>query len=293
MTAIAHSAIAVTRPNNLNEALALLSQTSQTPLRALAGCTDVLVEANHGGLRHNNFLDLSGLKAELGGLCWGDDGALHIGALCTYAELLSDARAQKELPMLCDAARLVGATQIQARGTFAGNVENASPAADAAPALMALDAQVVLRSQSGSRTVALDAYYTGYRSTARQPDELITSLIVPAQTGPTSEQFFRKVGTRAYQAITKVGLSARIRREGGVITEARLVATSMAATICRVTAVEQALIGTSTLDDDVRERLRAAQLGSLTPIDDVRSQADYRAEVFHRLVVQAAAETRS
>ncbi|HAN31696.1 MAG TPA: xanthine dehydrogenase [Myxococcales bacterium] len=295
MSSIAHSAIAVTRPNRLTEALEMLAARarSDAPVRLLAGCTDVLVEANHGGLRYRDFLDLSGLRSELGGLCWAEDGSLHIGALCTYSELLNDADAQLKLPMLCDASRLVGATQIQARGTFAGNVENASPAADAAPALMALDAAVMLRSERGSRTVPLDQYYQGYRATARRSDELITSIIVPAQPGPVSEQFFRKVGTRAYQAITKVGLSARIRRDGGAISEARVVATSMAATICRVTAVEDALIGVQDLCDDTRRRIKEAQTSALTPIDDVRSQADYRNEVFHRLVMQAVAQTQS
>ena len=293
MSSIAHSAVQVTRPTTLDDALVALADaaTTQTPLRLLAGGTDIMVEANHGGLRYRNFLDLSGLRAELSGLAWNDAGDLRIGAMCTYARLLGDRRAVAELPMLADAARLVGASQIQARGTFAGNVENGSPAADGAPALLALDAIVHLRSARGARTIPLAEYYTGYRATARKADELITGLTVPAQSGPTSQQFFRKVGTRAYQAITKVGLSARIVWTKGEISDARIVATSMAATICRARHLENALRGVSTLTPATIARLRNAQNADLRPLDDVRSTADYRAEVFHRLVLQAVGET--
>ncbi|MCO4760848.1 MAG: FAD binding domain-containing protein [Myxococcales bacterium] len=289
MTAIAHSAVSVHRARTLQDAL---DQLSQAPLQLLAGGTDIMVEANHGGLRGRHFLDISGLGSELGGHSWLPDGALRIGALCTYAQLQADARAQAELPMLMAASRLVGATQIQSRGTYAGNVENGSPAADAAPALLALDAVVELRSLAGTRTVPLAHYYTGYRSTARRSDELISALIVPKPDGGVSCQFFRKVGTRAFQAITKVGLSARIVWQGGQITDARIVATSMAATICRAHHIENALRGLSDIDAAAKSALRRAQDADLRPMDDVRSSADYRAEVFHRLVLQAASETR-
>ncbi len=293
MSAIAHSAVAVTRPTALSAALAQLADAHVrgAPLRALAGCTDVLVEANHGGLKHRSFIDLSGLKSELGGHSWLPDGTLRIGALCTYSALLADPRAHEAFPMLTQAAGLVGATQIQARGTFAGNVENASPAADAAPALLALDAVVHLQSASSARTVPLSQYYTGYRATARRPDELIVALEVPP--APAGEQFFRKVGTRAFQAITKVGISARLRWHEGAIVDARVVATSMAATICRATHLENALRGVRGVDGATSQALRRAQDADLRPIDDVRSQGDYRAEVFHRMVLQAVRETRA
>ncbi len=294
MSSIAHSAVRVSRPTSLAEALDQLADAAvrDAPLRPLAGGTDIMVEANHGGLRQRDFLDLSGLKAALGGFTWAHDGSLRIGAMCTYATLLADARSHAELPILMQAAGLVGATQIQARGTFAGNVENGSPAADAAPALLALDAVVHLQSSRGERTVPLEAYYTGYRSTARRADELISALTVPKQPGPTREQFFRKVGTRAFQAITKVGLSARITWLDDAIADTRIVATSMAATICRARHLENALRGLTTLDQATVAGLRRAQDADLRPLDDVRSTAAYRAEVFHRLVCQAIRETR-
>lgn len=287
------SLLEASRPTDLGAALALLGHDDGGPRwRPLAGGTDLLVELQHGRGDARRFLDLSGLRDELGGLRWLPDGGLEIGALCTYLELQRDARAQAELPALCAMARLVGAAQIQARGTLAGNVENGSPAADVAPVLLALDARVRLQSAArGVREVALDAYYQGYRQTVRAADELITALIVPPQPFGPQAQWTRKVGTRAWQAITKVGVAARIGWQDGAIVDARLVAISMAATPCRVAAVEAALIGLRGDEADLDARIAAAAGAALRPLDDVRSTAAYRGTVFARLVAQAVRET--
>lgn len=279
--------IAAVRPTDLDDALERLRVAAEAgqPLRLLGGCTDVLVEAHFGKAMPASFLDLSGLRADLGGLAWDDEG-LHLGALCTFAEALRDERLRRDLPGLALAASLVGATQIQARGTFAGNVENASPAADAAPMLMALEAQVELLSTEGVRRVPLSAYYTGYRQTQRRPGELIAALVVPASVLGQPGQFFRKVGTRAYQAITKVGIAAYLPRRDGVMVAPRVVAVAMAATIQRCAHIEAALDGKALADIDW-PALRQAQVLDLQPIDDVRSTAAYRAEVFARLLRQA------
>lgn len=288
-----YSSIEVLRPSSLEEALRWLSQAAagKEPLRPMAGCTDLMVEANCGQLRWQRFVDLWSVRDELSGLRWGssDEGAsLLMGALTTYSELLADPTAQAKLPTLCQAAALVGATQIQARGTFGGNIENGSPAADAVPVLMALDAKIHLQGVNGRRSVPLDRYYGGYRQTMRTDDELIVTISIPAQ--PPSAHFFRKVGTRAYQAITKVGLATRLQLADGVVTQARVVAIAMGPTICRCPALERALVGIAGLDDANRRALRRAQDFDLTPISDVRSTAAYRAEVFHRLVCQAVTE---
>jgi CO/xanthine dehydrogenase FAD-binding subunit len=289
------SQLVAERPVDLTAALALLAaDDGGGPWRPLAGGTDLLVEAQHGKLAHKRFLDLSGLRGELGGLRWQDDGSFVIGALATYLDVQRDARCQAELPGVCAMSRLVGAVQIQARGTPAGNVENGSPAADVAPVLMALDTRVRLQSASGGqREVALADYYTGYRATVRRSDELIVALVVPPQPFGPGAQWTRKVGTRAWQAITKVGLAAHIGWQDGRIVQARLVAISMAASVCRLPTLEAALVGDDGLDAALWLRLRALQAAALVPLDDVRSTAAYRAEVFARLVRQAVNETRA
>ena len=285
--------IQVLRPSTLHEALLAVRAAALAGeiLRPMAGCTDVLVDAHFGKALPPRFLDLMGLQSELGGLEWNERG-LWLGALCTYSQALADPRFRKELPALAKAASLVGATQIQMRGTFAGNVENGSPAADAVPALMALDAGVWLRSADGPRAVPLSTYYKGYRQTERRPDELIAGIGIPRSAMDRKGHWFRKVGTRSYQAITKVGLAGLFDWQDGRLHDARVVAVSMAATITRCPNLEAALNGKSLaeLQDAV---LRAAQAVDLKPIDDVRSNADYRAEVFARMLAEALRTTHA
>ena len=296
---IQYSRVEVLRPSNVQQALEWMWDASKEgrPLRPMAGCTDIFVDANSGRLSWERFIDLWGLRFALGELEWALEGAvepdsLHIGALATYGDLLADGRACVELPTLACASSLIGATQIQARGTFAGNIENGSPAADAVPVLMAMDARVRLASVKGIREIPLAEYYTGYRQTQRADHEIITMITLPRQDVGIRGHFFRKVGTRAFQAITKVGLAARLRWENGAITDARIVAVSMAATICRCPAIERAMIGIKGVDDPTRDRLREAQGEDLQPISDVRSTERYRNEVFFRLVCQAIDETQ-
>ncbi len=288
------SAIDARRPTELGAALALLADTEGEPWRPLAGGTDLLVEAQHGRSAHSRFLDLSGLRGELGALTWDAPaaGALTIGALVTYAELLRDPRVVAELPILAAMARLVGAAQIQARGTPAGNVENGSPAADVAPVLLALDASVRLASAAGEREVPLRAYWTGYRQSVRRRDELITAIVIPARSFGPNAQWARKVGTRSWQAITKVGLCAVLDWRGGRIAEARLVPVSMSAFPRRLPLLEAALVGADPDAPGFAAQLRAVQAQELQPLDDIRSTATYRGRVFGNILLQAVAETR-
>lgn len=295
---IPYSRVEVVRPTNVQEALDWMHKAvvDGAPLRPMAGCTDLMVDANSGRLRWGRFIDLWGLRFALGELEWGlrgsmDPGCLEIGALATYGDLLADGRACEQLPILAVASSQVGATQIQARGTFAGNIENGSPAADAVPVLMALGARVRLQSVRGMREIRLRDYYTDYRATQRADDELITAIILPRTTVGSGGQFFRKVGTRAYQAITKVGLAACIEWRDGAIRSAAIVAVAMAPTIKRCPEIERALVGLTDLDRETRNRLREAQGLDLAPISDVRSTDRYRNEVFARLVCEAVEET--
>lgn len=283
--------VAVLRPADLHHALTMLDEFNRAgqPLRPMAGCTDLLVDAHFGKPLPAKVLDLWALRHALGELQWSDRG-LRIGALTTYHTALQNRRFCEELPGLAKAASLVGATQIQVRGTFAGNVENASPAADAAPMLMALDTSVELTSLRGVREVPLHSYYVGYRRTVRMADEIITGLLIPANRLGLPGQWLRKVGTRAYQAITKVGLASAFTWTDGTLHDVSLVAVSMAATPLRCVALE-GYLRHKRLSDVAPAELRQAQARDLTPIDDVRSTADYRAEVFARLVEQALRET--
>jgi len=283
------SELDVVRPKTLDAAFRLLQD--EPGLRPLAGATDLLVVANAGGPLPQRLLDLSALSPWLRHVSWAGDGSCEIGALATYADVLADPLLCSRFPSLASAARQTGALQIQARGTLAGNVENGSPAADSVPVLMAHRARVRLAGPRGERELALDAYYTGYRRTRRAPDEIITALVLPPEPIAVTGHAFRKVGTRALQAITKVGLAAVIGWQGGAISEARIVAVSMGPTTCRCPAVEAALAGTEA-GASTWPALREAQDRDTSPIDDVRSTAAYRREVFHRILRASILRTR-
>ena len=268
------STLDLLEPASVDEALGMLRQ--HAPLMPLAGCTDVYVGLQFGTQPARRFLNLWGLD-ELRGIGVGEDGTLRIGALATYTELGSSPVVWERLPMLVAASREVGGVQIQNRGTIGGNIANGSPAGDSLPVLAAADAVVVLRSLDGERRVAFNELYTGYRATVIRPDELIVAVEVPPVQGA---QWFRKVGTRAAQAISKVVIA------GVRAPRPRIALGSVAATVVRLPQTENALAAGSS----IQEAQRVLQQ-EIKPIDDVRSTAAYRLRVAANLLGQFWAET--
>lgn len=255
------SAFSLHKARSLTDALRVLRDAPGTV--PIAGCTDVYVALEFGtppGARYLDLWSLSPLRRIA-----VRDGLLSIGALATYTSIIRSRLVRARLPMLVAASREVGGVQIQNRGTIGGNIANASPAGDTLPVLAAADAVVVLRSLDGERRVPFTAFYTGYRATVRKPDELVVAVEVPEVEG---RQWFRKVGTRAAQAISKV-VMAGVRS-----ATPRLAIGSVAATVVRARRTEAALARGVSLDD------AALVLGSeITPIDDLRSSAQYRRAV--------------
>jgi xanthine dehydrogenase small subunit len=265
--------LALLEPRTLADALAMLRD--QGPLVPLAGCTDLYVTLNFGTQPATRFLNLWGLD-ELRGIK-AMDGGLRIGALATHTEVQRSPLVQARLPMLAAACREVGGVQIQNRGTLGGNVANASPAGDTLPVLAAADAVVVLRSVDEERRVPFNQLYTGYRATVMRPGELIVAIEVPAVEGA---QWFRKVGTRAAQAISKVVMAA-VRGE-----RLRIAIGSVAPTVVRLRGTEEALAGGASIVD-----AQAVLMREVTPIDDIRSTADYRRRVCANLLARWWTET--
>ena len=196
---------AVVNLAELHEALdALASGENIIPL---AGGTDLMVYLEAGDLPPCAFLNLQEIRdfqraPQI-------NASLVLYPLTTYRDTRVTAAIRQKFPMLARAAREVGALAIQSRGTWAGNIANASPAADGVPALMAYDAEVELSSKSGRRSVPLSRFYTGYKKTERRPDELITAIRLPLPQ-PGAFEYYRKVGTRRFQAISKTLLAGRI-----------------------------------------------------------------------------------
>jgi CO/xanthine dehydrogenase FAD-binding subunit len=262
------------QPRSVRDALAMLrDEGSLTPM---AGCTDLYVALNFGTLKETRFLDLWRLDAlrsvEIRG------GALSIGALVSYTDLIRSTLVRKRLPMLVAAAREVGGVQIQNRGTIGGNVANASPAGDTLPVLAAADAVVVLQHAGGIRRVPFNGFYTGYRQTVRRRDELIVGFEIPPVRG---RQFFRKVGTRAAQAISKVVMAGVLGPATGSGRAARIALGSVAPTVVRVPRTEAALASGAPIEAALRTLME-----EIAPIDDLRSTAEYRRRVAANLLAR-------
>lgn len=263
----------VLTPRTLGEALAMLA-AGGPPLAPIAGGTDLLVSWQHKPKDGLRLLDLSRLTDELGGTRL-TSSELELGALTTYWDVIRSQEIAAAFPLLAQAARRVGAVQIQTRGTWAGNVGNGSPAADGVPVLMAYEAVVVLQSTRGRRDVPLDAYWTGYKQSVRRPEELIAAIRVPRRR--RRFEWFHKVGSRSAQTISKVGVAAVCDERGW-----RIAANSVAPFVCRCRNLENALDAGRIFASP--DEVRAVLAVDISPIDDIRSTAEYRARVLTRLV---------
>ena len=254
------------RPTRLDEALQALTRSRTV----LAGGTD-FYPARVGRAIDEDVLDITGIAA-LRGITPSDDG-WRLGATTTWSELLDTA-----LPPLFDglkqAAREIGGRQIQNAGTLAGNLCNASPAADGVPPLLALDAEVELAGPAGSRRLPLAAFITGNRRTVLGPGELMIAIYVRQPTHDACSAFY-KLGARRYLVISIAMAAATLEIDSGRIAAARIAVGACSAVAQRLPLLEAALAGAA-LDQRLGNRIEATHLEPLKPIDDVRGSAAYR-----------------
>src|SRR5467141_3088395 len=187
-------------PANLSEALNFLAR-AEGSWQPFAGGTDLMVLLEAGKLPHKNYLNIWNLS-ELRGI-EVTDSRVTLGALTTYTEIQDHETLRAEFPMLCQAASETGGLAIQNRGTLGGNIVNASPAADSPPALLAYDAELELVSKEGERRIPYSQFHIGYKQMEIRPDELLRAIRLP-RTTQGLKQYYRKVGTRKAQAISKV-----------------------------------------------------------------------------------------
>ncbi|MHB8849800.1 MAG: FAD binding domain-containing protein [Acidithiobacillus ferriphilus] len=278
-----------TRPRHLPEALEILA-TAPGPYRVISGGTDLMVESHLAPERRpESWLDISGLQ-ELQGLQITEEG-IRIGAATSLEAIRRHAEVVAYWPMLAASAAVTGAPPIQNRATLGGNVCNASPAADNAPALLAYGARLEIAHHRGSRWLPYGDFHHGYRKTALQAGELLSAIWI-SYPPKHSCGYFRKIGTRAAQAIAKVSIAALIEKDSdGIIQSARFGMASVAATPCTLPSVSQYLLGRALCDiADAQVRQRVGQ--DIAPIQDIRSTAEYRLEIASRLVLEAISMCR-
>ncbi len=274
------------RPTSLRDAL---DARAKGGLRVLAGGTDIF-PATDGRDLAGDILDLSAVT-DLGGISATPDG-WRIGASCVWREVIA-ADLPPAFGALKQAARQVGSVQIQNRATVAGNLCNASPAADGVPPLLVLDAMVELASSRQTRLLPLEDFITGPRRTALLPDEIMLAIHIP-QSASRGIAAFSKLGARAYLVISIAMVAVKLELKGGLVRAARVAVGACSPVARRLTGFEAALVGCapqtpSAWMADLRDDIAA----TLSPIDDIRASGGYRAgavaELVARTIEQAAA----
>jgi CO/xanthine dehydrogenase FAD-binding subunit len=266
-------------PPTLARALQLLKNEPGV-WRPFAGGTDLMVLLEAGKLAHKRYVSLSHFR-ELRGVAESPE-TITIGALTTYTDVLRSPLLCTEFPLLARAARATGGVATQNRGTLGGNIVNASPAADSPPALLVYNAELELISADGSRWVQYSKFHTGYKTTILRPEEIVARIRLP-RDGRHWRQYYRKVGTRKAQAISKVCFAGAAETANGRVAEARIALGSVAPVPVRCHRTETLLAGEQirpALIDECRRQLAM----EIVPIDDIRSSRTYRQRVAQNLL---------
>lgn len=271
-------------PTTLADVLAAMAAGA----RPVAGGTDLVVGARQGKKPLPQSLVAIHQLDELRAITLTTTG-VRIGALVSHEQIIADATIRATYPALADASAIVGSHATRAHGTLGGNVMTASPAMDTGSPLLCFGATAILQSSSGTRSVPMDELWTGPGRTVAEPHELLVAIDLPALTPGTSSCYVR-LEYRRQMEIAIVGAGAQVTLVDGVVTDARVAMTAVSATIRRIAAAEQALIGTSG-DRAAADAAGAAVSEACAPISDVRGSADYRRAmvgVIARRAIQAA-----
>jgi CO/xanthine dehydrogenase FAD-binding subunit len=260
-------------PASLGEALDVLA-TDNGKWKPFAGGTDLMVLLEAGKLSLQNYVNIWNL-AELRGI---DVTAKEItlGALTTYTDVQSNSILREEFPMLCQAASETGGLAIQNRGTLGGNIVNASPAADSPPALLAYDAELELVSKQGERRIPYSSFHQGYKQMDIRPGELLRAVRLP-RTEKTLTHYYRKVGTRKAQAISKICFAA-VALADEKVSHVRIAMGSVAPIPIRCVQTEAVLLG-KRINSETLKAAADTLATEISPIGDVRSTKEYRLKV--------------
>ncbi|MGH9410592.1 MAG: FAD binding domain-containing protein [Vicinamibacterales bacterium] len=264
-------------PGSVREALEMLA--GDPSARPFAGGTDLMVLLEAGRLPAGRYVSLWGCD-ELRGISETPAG-VSIGALTTYTDIRRSPALVRDFPLLPIAASETGGVATQNRGTIGGNIANASPAADTPPVLLVYAAEIELQSLDGVRRVPYARFHTAYKETDIHPGEVIARVRLPRAVAPAAERwrdYYRKVGTRRAQAISKICFAGSLLADEGVVRDVRIALGSVAPTVLRAVRTEDAIRG-SRLDAATLDRAAETLASELAPIDDLRSTAHYRMRV--------------
>jgi len=262
--------------NNIDDVIEILAKNNSRS-RIVAGATDLLLEFERGVREPvENLIDITRISG-LDRIILDEDNNIHMGPLVTHNHCVESKLIREHAFPLAQASWLVGAPQIRNRGTIAGNLITASPANDTITPLMALGAQVTLRSGRGERILPLDEFYLGVRKTVLRPDEILVDISFPALTND-HKGIFLKLGLRRAQAISVVNVAVILKLDQGLINNAAITLGSVAPMIIHASEAENYLVGKE-LKDDIIEKAAKFARDAARPIDDIRGSALYRREM--------------
>jgi xanthine dehydrogenase iron-sulfur cluster and FAD-binding subunit A len=271
-------------PNTIEDVLELLAEHAGTA-RIVAGGTDLLLEMERGQRPDvTALIDVSRLEG-LDEIRLDEQGWIHLGPLVTHNQCAGSELIVERAFALAQACWQVGAPQIRNRGTIAGNLVTASPANDSIPPLLALDAQLTLRSRSAERKVKLEDFYTGVRKTVLAEDEMIVDIAFPAPS-TKMRSTFQKLALRRAQAISVVNAAVLLEIDESKVTHAAITLGSVAPTVIHAAEAEMFLVGKA-LSDAAIEQAGKLAAEAAAPIDDLRGSADYREKMVQICVRRA------
>lgn len=274
-------------PQSVGEAVEALSESPKA--RVIAGGTDLMVGMREGHIRPTRLVDITRIQ-ELSGIST-QNGSLRIGAATKIDEILHHPTVRSEYPALVDAGQLLGGWQIQNMATLAGNLCNASPAAEMSGPLLVLDAEVEVIGPSGERRIPLGEFWTGPGKTVLEPAEILTTIVIPGKVSGRLSAY-QRVDIRHSVDIALVSSAVGVELSEGKVQLARIALGAVAPTVIRVTEAEAYLQG-RTLSEEVLDKVEDLAEAAAVPITDVRASAEYRsamAGVLARRVLLLAAE---
>jgi len=270
-------------PTTLDEALSLLAE-HKGKARVIAGGTDLVPKLKRREIGAPDYvIDLKGI-ADLDEIKQ-DDGGLSLGALVTIGAVETSLQIQQKFAILAQAAQSMASPQVRNRGTIAGNICNAVPSADSAPALLTIGARLKLISQKGQRTVGIEDFFTGPGQTALTDEEILAEILLPDMP-PNSKGVYLKLTPRRAMDLAIVGVAAVAVPEDGVCKDIRIALGAVAPTPLRAKKAEEVLKGQK-FDDNLIEKAAKTAAGQARPIDDHRASAEYRRDMVAVLVKRA------
>ena len=265
--------------SSLREAIEAISNREE-PAILMAGGTDLLIKLKEGIIRPTRVIDLKGVR-DLDGIALSEKD-MSVGALTSIRSLETSPTVREKAPLLAQAAAVLGSVQVRTRATVGGNLCNAAPSADTAPALLALDAKAEIQGESGTRVIDLTDFFSGPGASRLGRDEILTSLKIPLHGNPTGAVYY-KLSSRRAMDIALVGVAVLLELEkDGRIRKARIGLGAVAPTPVRAFAAEKILEGRA-LDAEAVEGAARAAIEACRPISDLRAGAEYRREMVGQL----------